>query len=37
MHFGASKVQLTLDTGVQYLVSTYTGKNCVSSFATVSE
>ena len=36
MHFGASKVQLSLHTGVQYLYNTNIGTNIVESFATVS-
>ena len=36
MHFGASKVQISLHTGVQYVVNAETGKTCVKSFATAS-
>jgi len=36
MHFGASKVQLSLHTGVQYLINADTGTKYAKSFATVS-
>ena len=36
MHFGASKVQLSLHTGVQYLFHANTGKTFVKSFGTAS-
>jgi len=36
MHFGASKVQLSLHTGIQYLADDKVGKASVKSFATVS-